>query len=329
LKIKEKKIMKKILSMLITVSMLITAPTATTSSANVTPLGNTGINIQIIDGIVFLVTARDFTSSNPTVGFDFSFLNANGSTAEPKGFQISTSARIMSIGAPRPTDITFAMAFAGDISAGTRIAFFNSPVNGTLNIESNQSSLPFSVSVPVQASNWVFSYDAAGAIEVRDYIGTDTNITIPRTFAGMPVIGLSGSAFHNNTTIRSVTIHENIQKIGSFAFENTTNLNTITFLSSTPPDFPTAIFRSANNLTTINVPIGARAAYQEIGALSSRNITEVDTPVPPVSPTIHDALEILKQLAGLANKAPANSTINDALEILKYLAGLPNKFNQI
>jgi len=41
-----------------------------------------------------------------------------------------------------------------------------------------------------------------------------------------------------------------------------------------------------------------------------------------------DALEVLKQLAGLENTAPKDSTINDALEILKFLAGLPiSRFN--
>jgi hypothetical protein len=42
----------------------------------------------------------------------------------------------------------------------------------------------------------------------------------------------------------------------------------------------------------------------------------------PVTPTIYDALEILKQLAGLRNTAPLNSTINDALAILKIVIGI-------
>jgi len=46
------------------------------------------------------------------------------------------------------------------------------------------------------------------------------------------------------------------------------------------------------------------------------------------APTIHDALEILKQLAGLPNTAPAKSTIHDALEVLKFLAGLPNSIDK-
>jgi len=41
-----------------------------------------------------------------------------------------------------------------------------------------------------------------------------------------------------------------------------------------------------------------------------------------------DALEILKQLAGLANTAPKGSTINDALEVLKKLAGLPSVYDK-
>jgi hypothetical protein len=52
----------------------------------------------------------------------------------------------------------------------------------------------------------------------------------------------------------------------------------------------------------------------------------------PVAPTIECALDILMQLAGLPNTAPADSTIEDVLEILMYLAGLtglPSRFSQI
>jgi len=51
-------------------------------------------------------------------------------------------------------------------------------------------------------------------------------------------------------------------------------------------------------------------------------------PEPPVRfvPTIGDALEIFKQLAGMENKAPEGSTIGDALEILKFLAGMESRF---
>ena len=54
------------------------------------------------------------------------------------------------------------------------------------------------------------------------------------------------------------------------------------------------------------------------------------TPTPvefeePQTLNIADALEILKQLAGMTNTAPPNSTIADAIEILKYLAGMSSK----
>jgi len=59
---------------------------------------------------------------------------------------------------------------------------------------------------------------------------------------------------------------------------------------------------------------------------TTTTVTTGGTTPPLQSPTIHDALEILKQLAGLANKAPSGSTIHDALEILKFLAGLPSTY---
>jgi hypothetical protein len=49
--------------------------------------------------------------------------------------------------------------------------------------------------------------------------------------------------------------------------------------------------------------------------------------MPKNNPTINDALEILKQLAGLPNTASQDSTILDALEILKFLAGLESVYD--
>jgi hypothetical protein len=54
------------------------------------------------------------------------------------------------------------------------------------------------------------------------------------------------------------------------------------------------------------------------------------TPPEPISPTILDALENLKRLAGLPSTVPQEVAvcICDALEILKYLAGLPNNIRR-
>jgi hypothetical protein len=96
---------------------------------------------------------------------------------------------------------------------------------------------------------------------------------------------------------------------------------------------------TASEITTItsetigtdeSVPYTTTTSAQTTPLQSTTTASPVTTTTvihTPVSPTIHDALEILKQLAGLVNNAPANSTIHDALEVLKYLAGLPSVYD--
>jgi hypothetical protein len=48
----------------------------------------------------------------------------------------------------------------------------------------------------------------------------------------------------------------------------------------------------------------------------------VEWVVRPEQPTINDAMEILKKLAGLENLAPREATINDVMDILTRLAGI-------
>jgi internalin A len=81
---------------------------------------------------------------------------------------------------------------------------------------------------------------------------------------------------------------------------------------------------------SVTVGITHASHYVLTKGLNKPVTTATEPPIiitEPESPTITDALEILKQLAGIANNAPDNSTIHDALEVLKFLAGLPSRFN--
>lgn len=49
---------------------------------------------------------------------------------------------------------------------------------------------------------------------------------------------------------------------------------------------------------------------------------------PKSEPTVYDALEILKSLAGLPSTASGDVTIYDALEVLKHLAGLESVYDE-
>jgi hypothetical protein len=80
--------------------------------------------------------------------------------------------------------------------------------------------------------------------------------------------------------------------------------------------------------TTTSGTTGSSSPTTTTTPLQTTTITTTTSLPEPQSPTILDALEILKQLAGLPNTAPNSSTIHDALEILKFIAGLPNKIGE-
>ena len=60
------------------------------------------------------------------------------------------------------------------------------------------------------------------SVTVAGYIGTDENVTVPGTINGKPVTVIGDSAFHNNQSIRKVTLPDSIKVIESDAFASST-----------------------------------------------------------------------------------------------------------
>jgi len=119
---------------------------------------------------------------------------------------------------------------------------------------------------------------------------------------------------------------------------NTTPTTTATTVTTTTPPTTTTV-PTTTGVTTGGSPTAPTSTTTTTTVPTTTTTTTVTTTTPPTTttvtttkppeppmPTIHDALEILKQLAGLSNTAPSGSNIHDALEILKFLAGLPYKF---
>ena len=82
---------------------------------------------------------------------------------------------------------------------------------------------------------------------------TDTDIIIPATFEGKPVIGIGNSAFYGCSNLTSITFFENITRIENWAFSECSSLTEITILVSV-----TAIgayaFEECSSLTSITIP---------------------------------------------------------------------------
>lgn len=81
-------------------------------------------------------------------------------------------------------------------------------------------------------------YDAAGfayiltedgaAYEVDKYYGTDTEVTIPSEYRGLPVIGIRQGVFENCGQIRTMVVPESIENIAIGAFFECSSLEKIT-----------------------------------------------------------------------------------------------------
>ena len=84
---------------------------------------------------------------------------------------------------------------------------------------------------------------------------TDTEILIPTTYNGLPVVSVEASAFLNNTAITSVVLPDSITSIGEKAFNGCESLTSVTFgknsqLSSIGP----GAFNYCYSLESITIP---------------------------------------------------------------------------
>ncbi len=69
-------------------------------------------------------------------------------------------------------------------------------------------------------------------VEITDYTGTASSLTIPSTIEGYPVIYIGDEAFNLCTSLKNIVISEGIESIGYKAFGNCMGLKSITIPSS-------------------------------------------------------------------------------------------------
>ncbi len=124
-------------------------------------------------------------------------------------------------------------------------------------------------SITFTTNNITYRITGAGGVEVQDYVGTATDVTIPyRAHRGIltyRVTSIGYRAFQANA-LTSVIIGENVETIGDDAFRSNP-LTSVTVLALTPPSLVGSLndaFSDRGNIDLF-VPSGTKATYESHG----------------------------------------------------------------
>lgn len=140
---------------------------------------------------------------------------------------------------------------------------YGSSVSDTKDKTSNESS-DKKITFKSPVNNFTYM-EEGNEVTILGYIGTDSDIVIPKKINNKPVTEISYEAFSDCTNLRSVMIPESVTKIECRAFRNCTSLTSITI-----PDNVTSIenhvFENCNSLENITISdsvaeIGYQAFY--------------------------------------------------------------------
>ncbi|MBP3369985.1 MAG: leucine-rich repeat domain-containing protein, partial [Clostridia bacterium] len=103
---------------------------------------------------------------------------------------------------------------------------------------------------------------------VTGFVGAEENISIPHIYDALPVFGIMANAFKNNTTLKSISMPNSIQEIGSYAFAGCTALESVSIPTSVKSIF-SYTFSGCTSLKTITLHSG----IEELGAFAFENCT--------------------------------------------------------
>lgn len=79
-----------------------------------------------------------------------------------------------------------------------------------------------------------------------------SSLSLPATYKGLPVVGISNNAFNNTVTLESITMPSSITFIGASTFHGCTGLTTV-IIPASVKDVGNNAFNHCNNLSTVRV----------------------------------------------------------------------------
>ena len=118
-------------------------------------------------------------------------------------------------------------------------------------------------------------YVQNGSASLISYAGEATEVVVPATVNGYPVVGIYG-AFKDNSTITKVTLPESIKTIGDASFENCYNLENVNIPSSVTI-IGSRAFYQCKKMGNVTIPEGV-VHIGEYAFFYCKNITEITLP---------------------------------------------------
>ena len=109
----------------------------------------------------------------------------------------------------------------------------------------------------------------SNSVKIYKYLGTETDITLPKYFGNITVVGISDSAFEK-TTLNSVTIPEGYTSIGDFAFYGATNITSVK-IPSTVSSIGMSAFAFMEKLNSFD--LSSASSLKTISSYMLRNCT--------------------------------------------------------
>lgn len=94
-----------------------------------------------------------------------------------------------------------------------------------------------------------------GTVEITDYNGTDTVVSVPASINGKKVTGIGEYAFYNCTALTGVTVPSGVVDIGKFAFGYCKSLTTVS-LPNTVKTIDDLAFCDCSKLASFTIPNG-------------------------------------------------------------------------
>ena len=90
-------------------------------------------------------------------------------------------------------------------------------------------------------------------IAISEYIGEESNVTIPDTIEDKPVYVIDSEAFYSNVTVSKIIVSNNVVQIGESAFAECSRLKSLT-LSNSLLDIPAKMCDGCIALESITIP---------------------------------------------------------------------------